>query len=501
MKKKILVFALPLLMVFNIAAQDFSFDDLGMDEGGASAEASSLTVRGTAVVPMRYSTGNMSDEDTYDINVLKDNSWEVSPGLDLELSYATERAEFKAALNIDEDITEETFDELSVTLYSDKITVKFGYQSVVWGKGDKLHVVDLMNPMDYSDFLNPDYLDRKVAVPMVDLKMPVGMSGQVEFAYVPVFRGSTLATDGAWMMNESAALKSLLTTAVTTQAVSDYANASGAASAALTTATLTAAATGDASAIPAAVTASAVSDGTAALQMMDYISNNSTIDAYLPDMNTLAYGQFGLHYTQSIGAVDLGATYYFGRIRTPSVYVTGTTPDDISVIYDILHVAGLEAAGVLAGFNLRGEVAMYMTEDMEGDDAQIINPSFNYVAGFDRNIPLHNLNLNLQATGVYTLFTDEIVAVNDVQAGTEEAETTLLVKLSDSFNHEKIKPDVTVVYSIEDEAGMVRPSIIFDTDGYLSFKVSGSCFFGDNDTGFGQFDDNDFIELEAAFRF
>ena len=71
----------------------------------------------------------------------------------LDLLYSTEKADFSASLNVNEgDLTDDLFDELAVTWYEDGFSLSAGYQEVVWGKGDKIHVVDVLNPMDYTDF-------------------------------------------------------------------------------------------------------------------------------------------------------------------------------------------------------------------------------------------------------------------------------------------------------------------------------------------------------------
>lgn len=45
----------------------------------------------------------------------------------------------------------------------------FGYQKVVWGEADDLRVVDVINPLDYKDFIFFDIDDYRLAVPMFKL--------------------------------------------------------------------------------------------------------------------------------------------------------------------------------------------------------------------------------------------------------------------------------------------------------------------------------------------
>jgi hypothetical protein len=50
-------------------------------------------------------------------------------------------------------------------------------------------------------------------------------------------------------------------------------------------------------------------------------------------------------------------------------------------------------------FILRGEAAYLLTGDTAGDDPLVHNNRVEYLAGFDVNLPLGNLNLNVQNRG------------------------------------------------------------------------------------------------------
>ncbi len=472
MKKIIFTLLLTSLMIFSLSAEDFNFNDIISDEtGGASGGSSALSVSGEASVSSRYIAGDIADEATWDAEKLVDIPYDVSADLKLDLVYAAERTELKASINVDSaSLSNNLFDELSATWFGNWFTASFGYKNIVWGKGDKVHVVDLINPMDYSDFINTDYLDRKISQPMADFLVPVGMNGLLEVIYVPTFTPNHFAQEGPWVMAETAALKTVLTSAATTSALTVYGTTPG-------------------------------GPGPQTLAMLNFIKQYSAVESYLPNTRALSYGQVGVHYTHTLGPVDLGATYYFGLNRNPSVYVTGNTVNDIAINFDRIHVAGLEAAFAFAGFNLRAEGAFTFTEDMEGDNPEVINPSVGFIAGLDRGIPLHNLRFNFQASGNYILNFDQITMPNDVENGREKSETNLILNISDSFNHEKIKPEVSVVYSIEENAGCVKPGITFDMDGYFELIFSGTAFWGEKDTRLGQFDDNDYAELKASFSF
>ncbi|MBN2627709.1 MAG: hypothetical protein JXA95_13655 [Spirochaetales bacterium] len=478
--RNILIGGLTALMILApLGADDFDFGDfMAGDEGGAAASVPSLDMGGTLSVPFRASWGDWTEGDNWKRENLEEGSCTVDPDLKLDLSFSSDKADFKAVINANEaDMEDNLFDELSLTVYGDNMTAALGWQKVVWGKGDKVHVLDVLNPMDYTDFLNPDYLDRKIAQPMIDVAIPHRLNGKLELVYVPFFTADKLSSEGAWVMGETQDLINRVQGYVQAEAISRFAGTYDAAVGNY----------GD-----------TLANAMAAAAQTAFLSENSSLVAFLPDTASLKYGQAGVRLTATLGQADLGAVYYAGRYRTPSV--SGTSYDSLDIDYDPVQVFGLEAGMVLAGFNLRGEGAYYMTQDIAGDDKDVHNNSLNYVAGFDRDVPLHNVNVNLQVTGAYILNHDRIES-GDIEADSDLTETTLVCNLSDSYNHEKVEPEVTLSYRVEDRSGMVKPSVDWNVDGNLTLTGSGTFLWGDDESFFGQFAGNDYVSLEAAYSF
>ena len=471
--KLVSIFALSFLLT-TLWAEDFTFDSLITGEEDVSASFGGLKMGGKILVPARYTPGNFIDSETWKGENLLNGTYSICPDVILDLSYAQEKTEFTLSMNLDpENIGVDLLNEMTLTYYGDLMTVKAGYQIKVWGKGDKIHVVDLLNPMDYSDFLNTDYLDRKIAQPMLSLSLPLLMNSQIELVYVPTFTPDQQATEGIWMLSESQALAKIVTSGVTTSALSTYAT----------------------------VLAATTSAPAATAAMVKYMSGHSDLDKLLPVTTSLDFGQGAARLTASYGGVDMGVLYYYGRNRTPSLTVTGSSYEDMTISYDKLHVMGAELGTVLAGFNLRGEAAYYITEDYTGDNKSIHNPSLNYLVGFDKNLPLNNLNLNCQITGSYRLFDEKTKVSGDIEKDSDLSKTLVITRVSDSWNHEKITPELSLVYRIEDKSSLIKSSVEFDLDGNMSFTAAGSLFTGDEDSLFGQFNNNDFLEVIASYSF
>ena len=185
-----------------------------------------------------------------------------------------------------------------------------------------------------------------------------------------------------------------------------------------------------------------------------------------------------------------------------------------SLNYDQLQVFGLEAAFVLWKLNTRWEFAYNLTEDIAGDDPWVKNNSLAWVAGFDIDLPIHNLNLNVQETGTFILKNNKIkdgaFAQYDVDYNSDDKYTKnkLIVLLSDKWLNEKLTTEVQGIYCIEDKGYMVAPKIEYNVSEGLTFGLRGVYLHCDNENGeFYNFtadsenNDKAFIELTAKYQF
>ncbi len=370
------------------------------------------------------------------------------PALGLDLSYTGENSEVLAELRFSRNWAYDTpsasqdtdpqniswylqrmINQAYIRLYYDHFDLQTGYLKEVWGTGDQSHVVDVLNPMDYYDFVNIDYLDRKVSEFMVKINIPLGLNGLLELVYVPTFTPDSSPVTGMWV---PAGTRDLLTlTGLTARRIQK------------------------------------------------------------PKKTTLADGQYAARCFGTLGNIDLAGTYYYGYLRSPNIDIDASLPPTIYLIYDRYHLFGLDFAAVLAGFNLRGEAAYYLTEDLEGeDDTRLNNHSFQYVAGFDRNLPISELNLSIQSIGAYYLNEDDDPDYHVVSAA-----------LKDSWNNNRINPQVSLSYNVDEQDIMLRPKITFTLADDAELTTEYALFHGDTAGRFGQFDDNDYLQVSLRYAF
>jgi hypothetical protein len=220
-------------------------------------------------------------------------------------------------------------------------------------------------------------------------------------------------------------------------------------------------------------------------------------------LTTLSYAQAGARFTTTIGSADFGTQYFYGRMYQPATKYTfsGADPSGITIDYNRYHQIGVDYAQVIAGFNLRAELAANITEDTNGDDGEVYNPSLAWSLGFDRDL-VWGINLNLQCNESIRLLHGEVSADSllDTEAGSDITSTLITAVLSKKFLRDELELETTAVWDIENGVALVMPAIVW-TKNDVTVELSGGIFAGSDDGLFGQFHDNSFIRVGLKYTF
>lgn len=471
---------------FGFASDDSSasfgsgFGDSSFSADTSSSSTPALVFSGSADVAGRLYVGSGAEA--------KDSPVSCVPELKLNMDYSTDKVEFQAKLKLNQTILqnypEDVIDELIIRGFLGDFVVEAGKMKVVWGKGDKIHVLDNFNANDYLDFIYPDYIDRRLAMPMVKVAYTGMLSARFEAVYTPFMTPDRYATDGLWVPSDYTSMVNDVITPI----VMHNAKLVGAAQGTL---------------------------AQTALAQTAYLAQNSSASKYYPNTNKLKYGQFGLRATGTIGTFDWGASYFLGRMKQPSfdksilVYNqknSSATWEYPTLDYDLVQVFGLEGATVLGPFNTRFELAYNMTKDVAGDDGAVHNNSIAWVAGFDIDLPISNLNLNFQTTG--SVFTginkikDNGALDIDYNDDGFYSNNKIILGITDSFMHENLKTELNLVWGIERGDFIMIPKVTYTLLEGLDCTLSGMYIYSGNSNGeFTSFEDNSFIQAKLVYAF
>jgi hypothetical protein len=229
------------------------------------------------------------------------------------------------------------------------------------------------------------------------------------------------------------------------------------------------------------------------------MSQLAGMDIKYPDP-VLTYAQGGLRFTTTVGSSDFGFQYYYGRLPSPIISVTGSPQSQVAHFdYNPYHQIGADYAQVIAGFNIRAELAANLTGDFEGDDGEVHNPALAWSLGFDR-VLVWDITLNLQGAGSLRLLNDKIGASPDIEAGTDMTATRIIAALSRPFLRGDLEANVACIWQIEDKDFLIAPGLTW-TKGDISVDFLVGIFGGDKAGQFGQYHGNSFVKLGITSLF
>jgi hypothetical protein len=331
-------------------------------------------------------------------------------------------------------------DEAYVRAYFGRFDIEGGLRKLTWGKADSMGPLDVVNPLDYSDLSDlSDMMNLKIARPLIHVSFVLGQFSKLECVFVPNFEPAGFESSGPW--------------------------------------------------------------ASAQMAMISQLPQENVIR---PDTTTLDYAQAGLRFTTTIGGTaDIGFQYYYGRLTTPAVTMTpptGTPPLPIvTFAYNPYYQIGLDYAQVIAGFNLRAELAANITEDISGDDGGVYNPSLAWSLGFDRDL-FWSINLNLQCNETIRLLDGEISAPQNIEADNDITSTLVTAALSKKFLRDELEVKAAVLWEVESRVCVVMPSLVL-TKNDVAVELSAGIFTGSDEGLFGQFHDNSFVRAVLTYSF
>ena len=407
-----------------------------------------------------------------------------------------------------------SIDEAYVRAYFGILEIEGGLRKLTWGRADSFGPLDVINPLDYSeltDLSNP--MNLKIARPLIHASLRIGSFSKIEGVFVPTFQQLRYADAGSrWepsQMKRLSALPSQIQGQIHTKVQED------------------------------------IQPLLPILQMVGYTYTPPTVTVtpteYKPDnMLTFAYAQAGARFTTTIGSVDIGLQYYYGRLTRPAVTSTITyTPTytlvdtsslppqlqippqipvpkaidadiDLRYAYNPYHQVGIDWAQAIFGFNIRAEAAANITSDLSGDDPSVYNPAFLWSLGFDRDLFL-GLNLNIQCNESIRLMNDKIGnktsdsgdisrTIIDTETDTDNISTQIIAAISRKFFRDQLEFRFAALFEIEAKDYLLMPAIILTKD-TVSVEFSGGIFGGDKEGQFGQYHDNNFVKASLTYSF
>ncbi len=412
--RKMVLLLITLLLAANSYSQD-GFGSIFDSEEVQSVARNSMNLRGDL---------------GFDYKTYFNDSWDservITPYANLDIVFSSESAEGKISLkidagNLDSNITFDTLiDELYLRSFFSFGYLDLGLLKTEWGKGDGIHVIDPLNPLDQADGPSSDINEMKRSEIMAKMNLYIGGRGLLELVYKPYFHSVTTASEGRWVIKD-------LPFPLETSTIPDTETPAFSQAAARFTTTIG-----------------------------NFDLGASYYYGYMTEPG------FEISYTDPF---DL-STYR------------------ANITYTKAQLFGLEAGWAMGPFTFRTEGGYWLSEDHGGEEAQLYNDRAVWLAGFDIMIPGTSVFVSIQEFGSYVLNFDSTNPLDmDLGMSYKEnaMTNTLVAAVESSFYRDKMKIRLAGLYLFEANGYMILPSYTWNIEDDIELSVNGQVYGGDDE--------------------
>ena len=356
--------------------------------------------------------------------------------------------------------------EAYVDYLSEKLDMRLGKQFVVWGAVDGVKILDKINPINYRDWvLN----DERLPLWMWKIEYSPMVDATIQVLIIPDYAPNFIPPAGSpWSMRSSD----------------------------IGAATLAALSPATALSLPTDKPRKSIENTKVALRWLNVIN--------------------GFEYT---------INYFHGYNYSKTAYVTTTFAGDpwpatLEILdrYEKLDIVGCSFTKTLSssselidGLTVRGEFAHLNNNKINyGRDMDIrgvVNTNdYNYCLGLDKYFwikwlfSFQFIQYITDPRSTYGEDTGNVLLFGPTRGPWDKIETLMTLKVSTHFMHERLRPEVLVIYG-DDNDWRISPKFSFDVTDSLKFILGGHIFSGETSTLNGQFNDRDIVFTEINYGF
>ncbi len=361
--------------------------------------------------------------------------------------------------------------EAYVDYLSNKLDMRLGKQFVVWGAVDGVKILDKINPINYRDW---NLEDERIPLWMWKIEYSPMVDATIQVLIIPDYAPNFIPPAGSpWSMRSSdigAASLARLTSATTLTLPTDKPRKS--------------------------------------------VENTKIALRWLNVINGFEY-TFNYFHGYNYNKTAYVTTVYYPGPNPPS-YVPRTL--DILDRYEKLDIVGCSFTKTLSsksalidGLTVRGEFAHLNNNKINyGRDMDIrgvVNTNdYNYCLGLDKYFwikwlfSFQFIQYITDPRSTYGEDTGNVLLFGPTRGPWDKIETLLTLRVSTHFMHERLRPDVLVIYG-DDNDWRISPRFAYDVTDSLKFILGGHIFSGETSTMHGQFNDRDIVFSEINYGF
>ncbi len=318
-----------------------------------------------------------------------------------------------------------------------------GKQQIVWGKADGLHVLDIVNPQSFREFILDDFDNSRIPLWTANIEHTIA-DWDLQFFWIPDQTYHALPEQSATYAFTSLEL------------------------------------------VPPAPPGVQVD-----------------IEKARQPNNVLLDSDVGLRATTFWHGWDITFNYLYQYNNLPvfrqSLSMAGGNPVvTITPEYERTHVFGTTFSNAFSDWVVRGEVGYFSEHYFIGknplqNQGVVKSPELYYVLGLDWNAPWD------------VLLSGQLIqswVINDADKTTRDRlDTTITGLIRRNFMYDTLIAEVLVIANTNNGDGIIRPKISYEWQDNIKTWLGADVFYGDRQGVFGQFDKNDrvVVGLEVSF--
>ena len=317
--------------------------------------------------------------------------------------------------------------------------IRLGKQQVVWGQADGLRVLDVLNPIDYREFILPEVDDRRIPLWMLNVEAPLA-AGMLQLILITDQTYDELPpTDGAFAFSSPLLVPGA----------------------------------------PANVPVTLLDHKRPARPLQD-------ADA-------------GVRWKSFVDGWDLSLNYLY-HYQDQTVFYLAQDQNRVVVAptYERSHLFGATLSNAFGNFALRSELGYSTDRYWVADPGQVSNgvatsPELAYVVGLDYS-GLSNTFLSMQ------LFQSHLTTPD---SGIIRDRTTTQITALARRNlwNEALTLEAFVIHSLNEADGLLQLEARYQFNSTLSGRVGADLFYGDSAGLFGQFRTANRFHVELTYAF
>jgi len=369
-------------------------------------------------------------------------------------------------------VTNDWLRELYVDFLSGILDIRLGRQQVVWGTADGVKILDAVNPTDMREFTLDDYTDSRIPLWMLKLEYAPTVNGTLQALYIPDFEANYVPPAGA----------------------------------------------------PFTFRASQIGQTSVANWLMAGGQVSFNEEAEPEPWKNLSDSTVGFRWLDVLGGFEYSLNFLYGFYLSGANYswwepplagppIPGVNTLNLQKRYERIYLYGFSftkalTKGPLSGLTVRGEFAYIQdVPTYYGTDGATAGPpvkmdNYNYVLGLDKYL-VTNWSTSVQL--IQFIVSEESYQGYSLLYGPtlgpmDQVETMLSLKISTDLMHERLKPEVLIIYGLDND-WKISPKVQFEIINSLVAIAGVHIFEGKPQNLYGQFDDKDEVFFELRFGF